>query len=238
MRIAIYDPDVSARNLLAAQLKEVFYPYGVVTYIEQYGNAEELLCEIQQGSGFDVVFLEADLSGRCVALMLRRMCFGGKTVLTSSVSDFAVDGYEAGVCGYLLKPYQHERLIALAERLAERENPCVLTVSHRRALVCVPLHTIVYIESSNTKCIIHRLIGESYVVYRRLDDLEREIDDPRFLRCHQSFLVNMDHVVKANRCFEMIDGSIVNIRQRDHRRLRDQYLMYRRSRNLETLTLK
>ena len=41
---------------------------------------------------------------------------------------------------------------------------------------------------------MHCRDGQSYVIYKRLTNIEHELNDARFLRCHQSYLVNMNHV--------------------------------------------
>ena len=78
-------------------------------------------------------------------------------------------------------------------------------------------------------------------MYRRLNDLEAELRDERFLRCHQSYLVNLDHVVKVDTAFGLDSGDTVGIRQRELRVMRERFLAYEqrhvdeRKRNLKLL---
>lgn len=37
-----------------------------------------------------------------------------------------------------------------------------------------------YVESSNTKCILHRADGRTYHVYKKLNEIESELNDARF----------------------------------------------------------
>ncbi len=231
MRIAIYDTDETSRKCLASALKSVLRDYGVALFAEVFDDTALLIGEIDNGNGYDAVFLEADVSGMNAAYRLRQAHYGGEIVFCSSEADFAVEGYEVGACGYLLKPFHTDRLTRLAKRLSAAQQEEYLVIRHQRAVVRVAFHHILYIESCNTKCLIHSTDGTCYTVYRRLDDLEKELDDPRFIRSHQSFLVNMDRVVKADDRFEMVNGASVAIRRRDHRRIRECYEDYiRRSR--------
>jgi len=231
VRIAIYDKDERTRKLLASVLKTVFHEHGMTVFADLFDDTGYLVGEIGSGNGYDAVFLEADAVGMEAAHRLRRAHYSGELVFCSAGAEFAVEGYEVGACGYLLKPFHPERLSRLVNRLSKTHRDGYLVIRQQRAIVRLAYHSILYIESCNTRCHIHVAEGACYTVYRRLDDLERELDDPRFIRSHQSYLVNMDHVMRADDCFEMTNGAKVAIRRRDHRRIREYYESYiRRSR--------
>ena len=62
---------------------------------------------------------------------------------------------------------------------------------------------------------------------KRLQELiEGELGDRRFLRCHQSFLVNMDEILSVDQAFHLSSGDAVPIRQRELKRIRARYLDY------------
>ena len=74
---------------------------------------------------------------------------------------------------------------------------------------------IEYIESSNSKCILHRTDGNKYTIYKKLNDIEEEINHRAFLRCHQSYLVNMNKIKSVENDFTMKSGDVVPIRTRN-----------------------
>ena len=55
----------------------------------------------------------------------------------------------------------------------------------------IPYKDIIYMESDNKVVYIHTTTQGAVKVYSKLDAFEEEIKDERFLRCHQSYLVNM-----------------------------------------------
>lgn len=57
------------------------------------------------------------------------------------------------------------------------------------------LDDILYIESQSHK-LQFKTRDESLSMYGRIDELESKLEDYLFLRCHQSFLVNMGHIEK------------------------------------------
>ena len=91
---------------------------------------------------------------------------------------------------------------------------------------------ILYVESINSKCILHSEAGEAYTVYKTLNTIEKELGDRRFLRCHQSFLVNMDHIKQIGAQFLLSDGILVPIRQRGVKSVRQAYMDYSASRSI------
>ena len=85
---------------------------------------------------------------------------------------------------------------------------------------------ILYIESSNSKCMIHTVSGRVHTAYKTLNTIEKELNDSCFLRCHQSFLVNMDHVRQIGKEFLLSNGETIPIRQRGVKPVRQAYMAY------------
>lgn len=193
--------------------------------LRQYKTPRELLYDVQDGERLTMVFLEIeqDLS----ALRdLREAGYDGGVILLSTCADFAVAAYAYRVADYWLLPLDADVLYPRLQALTAFAYPACLTVKCHGAIVRVPYTAIVFAESRNAKCLIHRANEEDLVVYCKLDDIERRLTDERFLRCHQSYLVNMDHVVGAERHFLLDDGRSAAIRQRELRRIRERYMAY------------
>ncbi|MDY4429835.1 LytTR family DNA-binding domain-containing protein, partial [Evtepia sp.] len=68
-------------------------------------------------------------------------------------------------------------------------------------------------------------------IYKTLNTIEKELGDRRFLRCHQSFLVNMDHIRQIDKQFLLSNGDIVPIRQRGVKPVRQAYIDYTASKS-------
>ena len=60
--------------------------------------------------------------------------------------------------------------------------------------------------------------------YLKLDEIESTLADPRFLRSHKSFLVNMDHVLSVEEYFFTLDDdNNVPIRQKGFSGIKKRY---------------
>lgn len=68
--------------------------------------------------------------------------------------------------------------------------------------------------------------GEEHRIYAKLDDVERELDGHGFLRCHQSYIVNMEQVRVVEKDFILTSGARVPIRQREAKAIREAYFEY------------
>ncbi len=61
----------------------------------------------------------------------------------------------------------------------------------------INMEEVIYIETNRHKNIFHTK-DESYSIYRKIGELQKELEGLGFLRTHQSFLVNMRFVQKIS----------------------------------------
>jgi DNA-binding LytR/AlgR family response regulator len=59
-----------------------------------------------------------------------------------------------------------------------------------------------------------------------LDELEKKLSSPPFLRCHRSYIVNLDHVTGIDRDFTVSNGDTVYIRRPDQWKMKKAYQDY------------
>ncbi|MBQ9111388.1 MAG: response regulator transcription factor [Oscillospiraceae bacterium] len=226
MRIAICDDSQIDREVIKDFLHAYMTDRSIPNIMTEYENGRNLVDDIEEGGYYDLVFLDIymdEMDGMCIARNLRRVGYTGKIVFLTSAAEFAVDSYEVEASGYLLKPHNYDKLSALLNRLIDRTNIGQFQVSVRNTIYSIPFAEIVYVESRNNVCILHCSDGREYTVYKKLSEIEAQLDDSRFLRCHQSYLVNMSYIAKADKQFELTTGDVVLIRQRSQKEIRSIY---------------
>ena len=187
------------------------------------------LYDMEEGAYFDMAFLDIymeDTMGNQIAHQLRAMGYQGEIVFLTASSDFAIEGYDVDASGYLLKPLDYGKLEMVMDRITRNIAPSTYQIRQRSTVTKLSYHEILYIESSNSKCILHTESGGAYTVYKTLNTIEKELRDRRFLRCHQSFLVNMDHIKQIGKQFLLSNGDYVPIRQRGVKAVRQAYMDY------------
>ncbi len=236
MRLAICMPHGEMRSALVNAVGSEMIRRDIAFSLAEYHRFRDLLYELEDGWAPDILLLavsDADSAESEVAAV-RAAGFTAKLVLLGGDIHCAARGYDWGVDGFWPLPMDPVRAVERLEALfAALHNDC-LTVRSRRVLYHVPHADIVCVESNNNKCVVYRLSDEALTVYSRLDDLEQQLHDTRFLRCHQSYLINMDHVRSVDKCFELADGRIASICQRRLKAIREQYLVYVQRRSAST----
>lgn len=104
-----------------------------------------------------------------------------------------MDVFQANPSGFLLKPFKIKELLKLLEKameeLEEEDNDCFI-VTFKGQIYRIRARDILYFESQKRKIILH-CREECQTVYGKLDEIQKQMPE-YFLRCHKSYLVNMD----------------------------------------------
>lgn len=228
-RVAVCDDLPEERKAIRGILEGELRSYDLDTEIREYENGKTLISDCKEnGSDIRLIFLDIympETDGVETARLLRDMGCKADVVFLTTTPDFAIEGYEVEAAGYLLKPPDSEKLRRLLERLFQRENGTVLTLRQGNSVFTVNSSDIIYIESNRNRLAIHT-VRDTFFYYGRLNELARRLPAKPFLRCHQSFLVNMDRIFSANNEFCMENGDMVPIRVRERRALREHYFEY------------
>ena len=87
---------------------------------------------------------------------------------------------------------------------------------------------IIYIESMDKVVMFHTVRGEDIKVYDKLSNIEKKLErEKRFLRCHQSFIINMDYVgCMFENEFITITNNYIPIRRRERKQIKERYYEY------------
>ena len=85
---------------------------------------------------------------------------------------------------------------------------------------------ILYVESQRMNLRIVCSGGEVHRIRKKLDEVQAELTQSRFLRCNQSYIVNMDYITSADTNFNMENGDKIPIKVRERKKIREQYFSY------------
>lgn len=221
------------REIITDFLNDYFYKKSIEYSICSYSSGKELIYDIQDGKNLDLIFLDIYIGnefGISIAKQLReKIGYDGKIVFLTATVDFAVDSYDVEAVGYLLKPVHTQKLHMVMNKITKNLDAEVYRIKQRNNIHTLKIDSIIYVESSNSRCIIHSY-NTDYVIYKRLNDIEAELNNRRFLRCHQSYLVNMDYIKNVDKQFELVNGDFVCIRQRNLKAIKQEYVDYIKSR--------
>ena len=229
-KIAICDDVEVERFVLKRQLMVYFQKNGGEAQIQEYESGESLLADVEDGYLWpDLIFLDiymGALNGMDTARKLRKLGVKAPIVFLTASPDFALESYEVEASGYLLKPAEEEQTTALLHRLLKPGLRKRISVKCRRQYRYPFVDEILYLESDRHTVTLHMLDGSEIETTEKLGDLEKRIDDPCFCRCHQSYLVNMEHITDVQEDFILRNGDQVPIRVRGRKDVLDSYNDY------------
>lgn len=203
MKTLIIDDENLARdnmrillNNLPFDFEEIQEAGSVLEAIKKYNQLEPnvvfLDINMPNGSGFD--FLE------CVDFK------NTKVILVTAYDDFAIKAIKYKVFDYIVKPVDIDVLEATLERLVQEENFVAnlsdiekkdekIAFSTSNEIVYVDISDIIYCESDNSYCTIHTKSKDDVLISSSLQKVQEKLNG-NFFRSHQSFLVNINEIIK------------------------------------------
>ena len=163
MRIAICEDNDIHLDILEHLLTRYFSERPIHFEFVPYKYGMNFLYDMEEGAYFDIAFLDIymeDTMGNQIAHKLRAMGYQGEIVFLTASSDFAIEGYDVDASGYLLKPLDYGKLEMVMDRITRNIAPSTYQIRHRTTVTKLAYHEILYIESNNSKCILHTESGE------------------------------------------------------------------------------
>ena len=153
----------------------------------------------------DLAFLDIELKdtdGFHVAEYLVNAQPNAKYVFLTGHTEMGAQSYEYEPIDFLCKPVNALRLQKTFERFDRTRVPHQPTeqiaVETNTGLVLISPASILFVSRDSRKTVIH-CAHQDYTVRSTLEELELMFADYRIIRCHQSFLLALDHVVSAEK---------------------------------------
>lgn len=116
----------------------------------------------------------------------------------------------------------------LKKRLSDGNDERVIHFQYRARVYTLRYSQVSYITSSLHIVNFHRTDGSILQCRGKLKDFEKQLDDGTFLRCHQSFIVNMERVTGAENDSFHIGEHVIPISRSYNRNAHEKYDEYLR----------
>lgn len=216
MKILIVDDEVKARETLKSMIKlaygvahELHGADGVSSAMEQIQKVtpELLLLDIRlkDGSGFDLL----------QKIKVQKI----PVIFTTAYNEYAIKAFKFSAVNYLLKPIDLDDLIQAINQVVQRfdqqqfqlrmdnliehldkSNPArKITLKTTESIHVVSLDQIIFCEADGAYTIFYLTDSRKLLVSKSIGEYETLINSKDFLRTHQSFLVNMNHVIRFDK---------------------------------------
>jgi len=225
LKIAVCDDLPTDRQQLMSLIKSKV-PHCQVT---EYESGEALLWNFESGARFDIIFLDIfmdGISGVETAGLIQKINSDALLVFVSSSDDFYRESYDLYAFNYLVKPLSEDKLKEVIDRAVEhlnKDTDQVVRVSFMGNLHTVRCSQILYLSSEQHSVNFHLKNGKILKSYGKLDDFVSQLPSEAFVRCHQSYIMNLNHAT-AMTASEFALGEIrVPISRSYSKQVQDKY---------------
>lgn len=230
INIAICDDDCETVKLLESLLKE---RYRETVRIHTFTTAFSLLTYLQDEAKGEVDLLLADIeiskdNGIQVAGRLQTQYPHLKVIFITGYIDYARYIFKADPADFIVKPIDEKRLYEAVDKVLskmEAESEKMLKINSKGEFIKLRTDDILYIEMIQKIAYIHSVEKET-ATRKKLGELLEELPH-NFVRCHQSYIVNMDKITYfSSEHAELSGGQYIPISRNRYRATREVFMKY------------
>jgi len=225
LRVAICEDTPADMDQLVRQIENS----GISLKIDRFESSEDFLRYFQAGN-YDIVFMDIYIDGEAAGIKaaeeIREKDTFVTLVFTTTSLDHTLESYRLKAVMYLEKPIKSSDIKETLElALIKRKSRLTVSLSLEGGKKAeIPLDSILFFEQKGNEIEVATTSSGVLRTSRseKLDNMEIKLPSPPFLRCHRSFIVNLNHVRnidKDTHSFTMRNGGRADINQR--RRLKE-----------------
>lgn len=236
MTVAICDDDAKFCDTLCQAVHLYLHNANIDADVHIYLTGEDL-CEAFSQTHFDLIFLDIELTGINgvgVGQILRQTAQDVQIVYVSAKEEYAMQLFQNRPFDFLVKPVTQKRLYAVLDEyfrvFPPEDRYFSYTADRQKAEIAVS--RILYFESIRKQLRMVTAEGD-ILIYGKLSDILALRFSRRFLRIHQSFLVNTQHIA-AFRYGEitLTNGTVLPISRSYQNAVRDDLMQRGQARTM------
>lgn len=199
-QIALCEDRDEDRLKAKAAIKQVMKERGLAYAITDFWSGEGFLRHAKPYM-FDIAFFDVEMrriNGIETAKRLRKIDHSVVIVFFTAHKDYVFSCFPAEPLQYLVKPLDYatfrQTLIKAIQKVDENKQQCY-SFSFNGISYRIQLKDILYFCSRGRTIEVYCSSG-NYKFYAKLNEIEKDPLLIGFIRSHQSFLVNLDHICR------------------------------------------
>ena len=152
----------------------------------------------------ELIFLDIQMkkmNGLETAKEIRKINPQVGLIFLTSLVEHAIEGYNYNALNYLLKPINYLRLKTELDKWQttwKNEKNDSIVVMNDEGQFKIALKELSHIETFNRKVMLH--VGTDTILsYKRMKNFELELEMHPFVRCHASFIVNLNYIKRVEK---------------------------------------
>ncbi len=241
IRAVIIDDEPQIRELNESLLKEYFPEIEIVGQADSVKSGVELITVVEP----DLVLLDIEIKGGSGFQILQQLKpYHFKTIFITGFNDYAIKAIKFNAVDYIVKPINEVEFQQAVQSATAMINSNMNTEIQANNLLdnftrggnqlkkivlrtveamhIIDITDIMYCRSDNSYTTFYLSNSEEIIVSRSLKEYEDLLKGYSFIRPHQSYLVNLNHVKKIDKTdggFVIMKNSAeipVSVRQKKH----------------------
>lgn len=225
MRIAIVDDQKNWRVCVEELIKKHYAQNTPQT--DQFDCGESFYDQDE----YDVVFMDiemGEMDGFETAKRYRHKNSDALIVFLTTHVELSRRGYMVNAFRYIDKEFivdEVEEALTAIDELPKKDHVIVFHVVNM-AEMHIRAKDILYVETDKRNIIVHT-IERDYVSNRGIEEVEEELKEHGFFRCHRSYLVNLERIRKIDRSFAYFgNGRKAMISSRKYQEMKEKFFAY------------
>lgn len=212
MKVIIIDDEPLARSIVIEYLQH--HPDLLLAQV--CGDGFEGVKAIQQYKP-DLIFLDVQMPKINGFEMLELIDNPPDVIFTTAFDEYAIKAFEAHAVDYLLKPFGRDRFDKAIQKWKEQKNLPVLKTTQplldevalspaqsQRIVIkdgskikIIPVQDIFYMEAADDFVKVYTKDGY-FLKNKTMGHFEQALDASQFVRCHRSFIVNLQQITRID----------------------------------------
>lgn len=226
VNIVICENDKNDQEFVKAKVVEILDDLNIEYEIKVYNSGDDLLEGYDKYTDIILLDIQMDgLDGMETARKIREFDDNVEIIFITSFVEYALEGYEVNAYRYLLKPVKDENLrTSLINCLNDRnfvKRSIVIKEGDTR--IKISLKDIMYIEVQGNDITVHTL-KDTYRTKGTMSNFETEINSNMFVRCHKSYLVNLEYIKSIKRYTSiLVNDEEVPLSRNKYKEIKDRF---------------
>ena len=225
LKIAICDDVKSYIDILEKNVLVWAAQNGINVIVKKFDGGKPLLHCIDDNGMFDLIFLDVKLkrmSGLEIAAKIREHDYITAIVFISQYDDYYKEAYNVHPFHFLSKPISQNLINDVMDsfmRMKMRDKE-TYSFSVNKAQYTLHLSDILYFGSERRQ-VYAVCEDETYMFYGKLNDVQKQLENKntRFIRIHQSYLVNMKYIREYHYTDVIMSNGDILLISRDNRKI-------------------
>lgn len=196
--IDICDDEADMCALLCSYLDKLQTECGEKFYVRIFHSAEALLRNARNSTDILLLDIRMDgITGMDAARELRARGNRVALIFITTMTQYAIEGYEVHAFGFLRKPLEYVTFRRQMENLLShlrREQGTSWMVKNGADSRILPTNDILYLEVYGHNLTVQLKDGSTLPCSSTLREAEEQLERIAFFRCHKSCMVNLKYI--------------------------------------------